>query len=305
MEKKLFENARRFMYRNARPLDFARFQYHFENGSKEAVLNVLSCYQNADGGFGHAIEADCWNPNSTPLHTSTACNIIREIDIADAAHPVITGMLRYLESGRDFHGGGWNLRVESNNDYPHAPWWQAGQTGSSDVDYNGTAEMAGFIIRYAEPDTPLFHLGLQIAKEAIAAISQKELSDVHTCSSYIHMAEYIDMANAADLVDYAALKQKLHESVNRLIETDTSKWDSYVCKPSGFINSKKSEFYPDNKEIAEYECRHIINTQSEDGSWDVAWNWAAYPDEWAISKNWWKGNNIVLNLLYLKGFEML
>ena len=57
-----FKKAREFMYRNARPLDLARFQYHFENGSKEAVINALSYYQNEDGGFGHAVEADCWNP---------------------------------------------------------------------------------------------------------------------------------------------------------------------------------------------------------------------------------------------------
>lgn len=61
MKNITFEKARAFMYRNARPLHLARFQYHFENGSKEAVLNVLSYYQNEEGGCGHAIEADCWN----------------------------------------------------------------------------------------------------------------------------------------------------------------------------------------------------------------------------------------------------
>ena len=45
----VFEKAREFIYRNARPLDLTRFQYHFENGSKEAVMNALSYYQNADG----------------------------------------------------------------------------------------------------------------------------------------------------------------------------------------------------------------------------------------------------------------
>lgn len=47
------------VYRNARPLDFARWQYHFENGGKEAVLRALSYYQNKDGGFGYALELDC------------------------------------------------------------------------------------------------------------------------------------------------------------------------------------------------------------------------------------------------------
>ena len=36
----VFEKAREFMYRNARPLDLARFQYHFEGGSKENVMRT-------------------------------------------------------------------------------------------------------------------------------------------------------------------------------------------------------------------------------------------------------------------------
>lgn len=59
MNDKTFDKARKYMYRNARPLDLARFQYHFESGSKEAVMNVLSYYQNEDGGFGHNITW-CW-----------------------------------------------------------------------------------------------------------------------------------------------------------------------------------------------------------------------------------------------------
>ena len=35
-------------YRNARPLDMARWKYMLENGSKEDVLNALIAYQNED-----------------------------------------------------------------------------------------------------------------------------------------------------------------------------------------------------------------------------------------------------------------
>ena len=94
----MYEKTRRFLYRNARPLDIARWQYHFENGSKEAVLTALSCYQNEDGGFGHALEEDCWNPNSSPIQTWVATEILREIEFTDASHPVIQGILRYLAS---------------------------------------------------------------------------------------------------------------------------------------------------------------------------------------------------------------
>lgn len=73
------EKAKTFIYRNARPLDLTRWQYHFENGSKQAVLNALSYYQNEDGGFGHALEADSWNPNSSLIQTWTATEILRKL----------------------------------------------------------------------------------------------------------------------------------------------------------------------------------------------------------------------------------
>lgn len=71
-----------------------------------------------------------------------------------------------------------------------------------------------------------------------------------------------------------------------------------MCKPSQFINSKNSEYYMENKEMAEYECL-------DDGSWDIPWGWDDFSDEWAISKKWWKGDVIVLNLLYLKGLGII
>ena len=58
-----YEQARNFIYKNARPLDIARWKYLFENGSKEDVLTALNAYQNEDGGFGSVLEPDCWNPN--------------------------------------------------------------------------------------------------------------------------------------------------------------------------------------------------------------------------------------------------
>ena len=294
------------MYRNARPLDLARFQYHFENGSQEAVLNILSYYQNEDGGFGHAVEADCWNPNSIPLHSNTASEIIREIDVVDSQQPVIQGLLKWYASGKHFNGKSWEITVESNNDYPHAPWWHTESVSSCHTDYNGTAQIAGFIARYADKGSDIFKLGVRIANEAIEALSPDEIRDMHTCVCYMRMAELFEKGKAIEYIPFDELKEKLHISINKLIVTDTSKWSGYVCQPSCFINSKESEYYLANKEIADYECKHIINTQLADGSWNIGWTWGGnYPDEWAISKNWWKGQWIIQNLLYLKGFGLL
>lgn len=131
-----YKKAREFIYKNARPLDMARWQYHFENGSKDAVLNTLSYYQNEDGGFGHALEADAWNPNSTPIQTWTATEILREIDFTDNSHTIIYGILSYLESGQSFEGKFWFNTIKSNNIYPHAPWWHTESDSTCHNDYN-------------------------------------------------------------------------------------------------------------------------------------------------------------------------
>ena len=300
-----FEKAREFMYRNARPLDLARFQYHFENGNEEAVVNALSYYQNADGGCGHAVEADCWNPNSTPLHTGTACDILREIDFTDKEHPLVKGMLKWFLSGEHFNGKSWNIVVKSNNDYPHAPWWHTDSVSSCHTDYNTTAQIAGFIVRYAEPDSEVFKLGLRIVKEAIEALSPSDLKDMHTCSCYVQMKDYVEKAGLTDAVAYQELSSKLREAVNRLIEKDVATWEYYVCKPSVFIKSQNSEYYCDNSEVAEYQCDYIIEKQLLDGSWDINWNWEDYPNEWAVRKKWWKGQVILENLLDVKGLGRL
>ena len=38
--------AKQFILQNARPVDLAVYQYHFENGSNNKVIDELSKYQN-------------------------------------------------------------------------------------------------------------------------------------------------------------------------------------------------------------------------------------------------------------------
>jgi hypothetical protein len=302
-----YEKARTFIYRNARPLDYVRWKYHFENGSKEAVLTALAAYQNRDGGFGHALEADAWNPNSSPLQTWTATEILREIDFTDATHPVIQGILRFLSSGQDLKGQFWDNAPSSNNAYPHAPWWHTDSISACHHSYNPTACLAGFIIFFADRPSDLYRIGCRIAKEACDAyFGQDLLGDMHTAGCYIRLWQYLLEANVNDDIDLAALKERLQEQVKSNITLNTAEWEtSYICKPSQFFNDRNSVFYGYNKDIADYECKYIVKSQLEDGSWNIPWGWNGYPEEWAISKNWWKGNGAILNMLYLKGMGEL
>lgn len=111
----------RWIHRNARGLELAKWRFYFEGGDAESVIDELQYYQNTDGGFGHALEADCWNPASAPSQMFYAIHILHELAYQDTTHPVIQNMLRYLKSGKDMVDGFWVSILPSNNQYPHAP----------------------------------------------------------------------------------------------------------------------------------------------------------------------------------------
>ena len=93
------DEIRSWIYRNARPIELAIWQYEFENGSKEAVLSALSHYQNDDGGFGNALEPDNWDPNSSPYTTLNAISKLKNINFTDTNHPIMQGILKFLGTG--------------------------------------------------------------------------------------------------------------------------------------------------------------------------------------------------------------
>lgn len=74
--KNLFERAEEFIWQNARLLERRLFDFHFRSGSSQAVLSALRAYQNKDGGYGNALEPDIRCPESQPVPTQHALEIL-------------------------------------------------------------------------------------------------------------------------------------------------------------------------------------------------------------------------------------
>ncbi|MBP1548098.1 MAG: hypothetical protein J6A37_16055 [Oscillospiraceae bacterium] len=299
-----FEKARQFIYRNARPLDLARWQYHFEKGSRENVLHALSFYQNPDGGFGHGIEPDFLNPDSTPIAVWAAAEIISEVGLTDKSHPMITGILRYLESGADFdyEQNQWRNTVPTNNDYPHAIWWEYNDGG--EYKYNPTAALAAFIIRFADSSSELYGKACELAEQAIKwFVSAVPFDEQHVTGCFITLYNALAETDIS-IADMALFKEKLCENVTHTICHDTEKWAAeYVTKPSALKVTRDSIFYADNERLAQYECEFIRSSQLPDGSFTVPWQWWTDYKEFEVSANRWKSSIIISNMLYLKANE--
>jgi hypothetical protein len=277
MHYDIFDKARKWIYFNARQIDLARFQYLFENGSREAVLSALMEYQNEDGGFGHALEADSFNPLSSPIQTWAATEILNEVCLEED-HPIIQGILRYLESGRDFNGKCWLNTVPSNNDYPRASWWNYDLQSYDRITYNPTAALAGFVLRFADRDSDIYRKCYGIVKEAITCLKETDKSDeMHILACYVRMVQYCRMAGLADELSIDEVEKILQQKAHKLLAWDMDTWiNKYVCKPSNFFMDKESFLYNNFSDLAEYECDFIVNTQSSDGTWPINWRWKSF-----------------------------
>lgn len=303
----IYKNVRNWMYRNARPIDIARWRFHFEHGTKEEVLKALLAYQNPDGGFGYGLEADCWNPNSSPLQTWCATEILYEIGMVEKNNPIVQGILKYLEECADYQEGYWRAEIPSNNEYPHAPWWSYGENIIEEWGYNPTICFAGFILYYGEEETKLYEkarkIGLKAVKEAL--INKKDI-DRHELNCYTRFYDYCEMSESKSEFCTSEFLDHLKSQVKSVICTDKEAWyRDYVCRAQQYIESPQSRYYLDNKEIADYEVEFIRDSINSEGSYNVNWSWGDYPMEWAISKNWWMGNQCILNIKYLKEFGYL
>lgn len=297
----IFEKAKGFIYRNARPLDLARFRFHFQNGNADDVLYALSFYQNGDGGFAYAIEPDNWNENSTPIGTWAATMILREIGFSDTAHPIIRGILKYLESGKDFADGKWFNTVPENNNYPHAVWWEC--EGAGLPADNPTVSLAGFALRFADKESGLYGKVSEIATKAVAEFMENSTDEWHTVRCFADLLGYCEQIEHFDSFDLTAFRSAVIKRVNEIICKDTSSWaKEYVCTPSFFFSNENNIFKCIDRELCEYEAEIIKNAQHFDGSYPITWQWHNDYKEFEIAANWWKSDIIIRNLLYLQEF---
>ena len=237
------------------------------------------------------------------MRQHTFSEIIIEINLNDKNHPIVLGILNYLAMGMDFDGHTWANIVVSNNDYPHAPWWHF--ESSTEVSYNPTACFIGFILKFADENSSLYELAVVLAKEAYAYFKMSfPMESMHTVSCFVELYDYLKESALHDILDLGEFRNLLQEQIHHVLTYDTSKWGvDYVCKPSLFIGTKKSDFYGHNRELCDYECEFILNTQNIDGTWDITWSWADYQEAWSISRNWWKSDLIIKNMRYFKAIR--
>jgi hypothetical protein len=117
MSKPRFDDARRFLYAEARLLERRLFGALFEGADAGSVVEVLRGYRNPDGGFGHGLEPDKRVPDSQPLDVEAAFWAM------DTAGRFDQDLARSACDFLQRIGPGVGTLTEAYRDYPRAPHW--------------------------------------------------------------------------------------------------------------------------------------------------------------------------------------
>ena len=288
--------AKSFILQNARPLELAVYKYCFENESNKAVIDELVKFQNSDGGFGNALEADFFNPNSSPIATNDAVMTLYRVNALYRDSDIVKGIFKYLNSHDSFDEDKkrWLFAIDSNKDFPHAIWWEKKGDGISG--FNPSISLAAFLICCGNR-TSLYE---GIIKEGFEYLVTTEEISGDSLKCFLLAYELLKSNSISDIVDLEQFKDFLCKVIDNSICKDISKYGvEYVPMPSDFFSGTYLEFItPETKMLIAAEKDILGKLQMEDGGFDITWKWYTPYPEFEQARAWWRPRITIEKLLF-------
>lgn len=283
----------------ARPLERSLFDLEFGDGTKRAVVEELTEFQNDDGGFGHGIEPDVWMPESSPLATTVAFQHISGLALP-ADHRLVASAIGFLIDSYDAERSGWSKVSWEVEDAPHAPWWNYSPKLDGPFDPAGwgnpSAEITGYLNEYASlvPDEFLQRTN-SLAAENFASLPDNV--EMHVLLCYLRFHERLDDRQASDM------SKPLIAAARELVTTDPTAWRSYHAPPTWLAPGPASFLAGKLKPEIDLYLDRLIESQQNDGSWTPIWSWGEqYTHAWEVAKRQWAGHLTLVNLRALNAY---
>jgi len=298
LTREAYERARRFVEAHGRPLEIARLCFHFDGAPADQVLDELVTFQNADGGFGHALEPDCRIPESSALATSVAFQILREID-ATTPNDMISAAMAYLLHTLDYTLLTWRIVPPAISSIPQAPWWNEEAHPSRPATFvlNPTAELVGYLYTFRE----------QVPQATLSLLTDCVLSAVEGSNSMImHDLLCCKRLTETERLEPTA-RNRLLSSLFRLLDKTVcrvpAQWSQYTLRPIQVAEDPGSPFAAALQDIIPQNLDYEVAAQQADGSWAPHWCWGdLHPQAWEKARLEWAGVLVVEKLVALKKY---
>ncbi len=298
-----FERAQDFIWKYARLLDRRLFAHLFLGAPREGVLLALKGYQNADGGFGQALEPDKRVQESQPVDVQFAFGLLdltgaledpatREV----ALHELVLPACDFLESITTAEGG-VPFALPSVRNYPRAPWWQADDHTPASL--NPTADLVGLLMKFgaqAGLRSGLPHPWVERAAayccQAIAAAETEQYHDLMPMISFLEHAPDRERAER----ELARIKERLCKP--GVVEYDPQA-GGYVKMPLDWAPLPQGFCYSlFNQATLDQHLAALAARQRPDGGWPITWD----PVSPAVEYEW-RGWMTIQALVTLRAYE--
>ncbi len=277
-----------FIWRAGRLLERRRFAHLFLHKSPADVLAALRPYQNADGGFGNALEPDVRAPSSQPVPTWTALCVLDEA--GDFDNSIVQQICAYLLTITTSDGG-VPFVLPSVRDYPRAPWWETGDHPPASL--NPTASIAALLHKHG-----VVHEWLdQATNYCWQALDRLGETSPYEMRAVLPFLEYVpDRERAQGVfarVGTKILEQKL-VALAPTAQEETHSPLSFAPNPQSLARGLFTN------EIIETHLDALVAAQQEDGGWPI--NWHAWTPAAALE---WRGCITIEALVTLRAYGRL
>ncbi len=277
-----------FLWRTARLLERRRFAFLFLNGERQAILEALRPYQNADGGFGNSLEPDVRAPVSQPVPTWTALCILDEAEAF--SDPMVTRACDYLLSITTAEGG-VPFVLLSVRDYPHAPWWEIGDQPPASL--NPTAAIAALLHKH-HIEHPWLSAATDYCWRKLDVMDQ---TDPYEMRAILPFLDFVPDRKRAEKVFARVGPKILEQNLVALIPTTQEETHSplnFAPRPQSLARRLFSD------DVIEAHLEALAAAQQEDGGWQF--NWLAWNPAAALE---WRGIVTIEALVTLRAYGRL
>ncbi|WP_078381244.1 hypothetical protein [Sutcliffiella halmapala] len=245
-----YKKARQFIYQNGSLWEKALFRYLFEDGPISHFHQALSCYKNADSGFGHGFEYDIKCPDSNPLALEFMLSVFRDTRVP--AGDTFVGSADWVVDNQKEDGS--LLNPANLLDYPHAPWWSGGGQTIP-------ASITGNLIRLGLSSDKLQENTAKWTKENL---SFEQITKTDWLFMNYHAIDYY--TNVPQTKEHKALKQTAIDQVIKCASVAPEKQYFTYFQLASTPESEIAKATPDH--LIEKFLNYLEAAQREDGGWD-------------------------------------
>jgi hypothetical protein len=297
LDTKGYERARNHVLTRARPVDRALFCNLFESGPREDVFETLAAFQNPDGGFGNGLEPDFRLPSSSPMATSVAFQILREVG-GGADTDLVPRAVAYLLETYDPERPGWKDVPDEVNDHPHAPWWhqEPGREHAPEEWGNPNAELIGVLLEHSA----------LVPQDLIRELPRVALEKLDLTPSpirpYLALC-YLRFAAQAPRAAHEHVISRLRTDARQILDLNTEKLASEHFHPYWLAPGPEAPLADLLEDAIAWDLDREVARQSEEGFWEPRWTWGnRYPDTWELAREEWRGELTLRTLRALRAY---